>query len=328
MPRKERKQSLMQPWWVWLVAFVCLSAHAATFKEDFSRDPTAQGWSIAGDSSLFKWNSTNQNLEAVWDSGRSNSFFYRPLGASLSRRDDFAFSFDLVLEEIRIGVRSDKPFTFQIAIGLINSRAAFQPSFVRGTGAQSPDLVEFDYFPDSGFGATISPVVISSGSQFIPSFNFPLEMTPGDRFRVTLTYRSKDQTLVTAMTRNGQPFGPIKDVNLPASFTDFRVDALAVCNYSDAGAGGSVLARGVVDDFVLTLPEPPVTALTGAFIRGTWQVEFDAAKDWLYTLERTEDFKSWRAVSPVQAGTGGRLSLSDASPQGTSAFYRIRAARP
>jgi len=45
------------------------------------------------------------------------------------------------------------------------------------------------------------------------------------------------------MTRNGGVFGPIKEVALDASFSDIRVDTLAVSSYRDNDADGSILAQ-------------------------------------------------------------------------------------
>ena len=52
----------------------------------------------------------------------------------------------------------------------------------RGTGVNAingaRNALEFDYFPDSGFGATISPTILSSNNQFVTEFAFPLELAP------------------------------------------------------------------------------------------------------------------------------------------------------
>ena len=308
-------------------------AHGAvTFQEDFTANPATRSWRAFGDRSLYRWNRTNQNLEVTWDSSRPNSYFAWPLNTVLSRGDDFGFAFELRLNDIAIGTVPGKPFTFQLAIGFINLAEATATNFLRGTGIDSPDLVEFDYFPDSGFGATVSPTMISSNVQFATSFNSPLELTTNDWFRVVMSYTASNQTLVTAMTRNGAAFGPIQDVVLGTNFTDFRADHFALSSYSDAGQdpqfAGSILAHGVVDNVVITVPDPAVPALTGAITSGAWRVEFTARTNWLYTLQRTENLQLWTAVSPVTRGANQRLTLADTNAIAASVFYRVRAQRP
>src|ERR1017187_10525384 len=47
------------------LSVVCAS-RAATIVEDFSTNPQTNGWQVFGDTNLFYWNSTNQNLEVTW----------------------------------------------------------------------------------------------------------------------------------------------------------------------------------------------------------------------------------------------------------------------
>ena len=227
-------------------------------------------------------------------------------------------------------VNPDKPSTFEIAVGLLNLGAATNAAFNRGTGYHSPHLVEFDYFPAADFiAATISPTLVSSNSQFATSFTFPLEMNAGDLFHIELAYAASNQTLVTTMTRNEMPFGPVRDVKLAPSFTDFRIDAVAVSSYNDSGdAFGSVLARGVVDNFSLTLPAPPVALLTASLSNGVAQVAFTSRLHWNYTLERTTDLATWTAIPPTRPGVGGRQILGDTNLDTAPRFYRVKAERP
>ena len=305
-------------------------AGAATYEEDFSSDPSIRGWQVFGQTNLFRWNVTNQNLEVTWDSSKSNSFFYRPLGTVLSRADNFSVSFNLRLADIAVGVNTNKPDTFQITLGFINLAAATRFGFLRGTGTDSPNLVEFDYFPDSGFGATVASTLISSNNVFGDGgFTFPLELTASDLYHVAMNYTATNRTLSTIMTRNGVAFGPIKDATLGTNFTDFRVDHFAVCSYSDAEFAGSVLAHGIVDDITVTVPELPVTKVTGGFKGGLWRVEFSSQTNWLYALQRTMDLVSWVDVSPVTAGTGSVLVLQETnSASASSVFYRVKAEKP
>jgi hypothetical protein len=129
------------------------------------------------------------------------------------------------------------------------------------------------------------------------------------------------------VTRNGSPFVST-NVVLGVSFSDFRFDQVAVCSYTDAGADGSLLAHGTVDNLAVTVPPPPVQNLTGSFTNGIWQVQFLCQSNWLYTLQRTTDFQSWTNISSTTPGNANNLLLQDASPPDNEAFYRISAQRP
>lgn len=308
--------------------------NAAQWSETFTADPLANGWQIFGCTNLFQWDSTNQNLAVTWDSAQANSFFYQPLGTILTKSDDFGFSFDLQLADIATGVNAGKPYTFELAVGFINLSVATSADYKRGiveAASGARNLCEFDYFPDSGYGATISPTMISTNSaysQFATVFAFPLELDPGAWFSVTMNYTASNKTMHTTMTRNGDAFDPIPDVLLNADFNDFRLDQFAISSYNDAGADGSLLAHGVVDNLVVTVPPPPVQNLGGRFTNNLWQVNFLSRSNWLYTLERTTDFQSWTNVSPAVSGNATNLFLQDTNPPASRAFYRARGERP
>jgi hypothetical protein len=255
----------------------------------------------------------------------------------LAKSDDFSLAFGLQLSDIAVGVDPARPFTFELAVGLLNFHSATNANFSRGAGIHPifgpRNLVEFDYFPDSGFGATVAPTVASTNNQIRFSDNHPLEMNVGDVFHVEMTYAASNQVLRTRMTRNGQPFGlppgdTIADLAL-ADFPDFRVDALSISSFSDQHADGSILAHGVVDDVTLSLPPPPVSDLSGGFVSNRWQVRFSCHANWFYMLQRTADLQSWQAASPKVAGTTTNLVLEDANPPSNRpAFYRVLAERP
>ena len=82
-----------------LVPFV--PANAATFTENFSSPPAARGWSVFGNTNLFQWDGTNQNLRITWDSSQTNSYFYYPLRTILSRSDLIAFNVNLRIRRCR-----------------------------------------------------------------------------------------------------------------------------------------------------------------------------------------------------------------------------------
>ena len=331
--------SFARPWTDHVALFLTAACalHAAVISENFSTNPRARGWKNFGDTNLFRWNATNQNLEVTWDSARTNSFFQLPLRTIFSTGDQFSIAFDLRMSDIAIGTSSNKPYTFQIALGFVNSVSATNPNAFRGAGQSATygvrNTVEFDYFPDSGFGATFAPTVISTNNRVAFSDNHPLVLTTGDLFRVTMSY--SNLVLRTQVTRNGSPYGlpptnSIKDLAL-AAYPDFRVDTLAIINWSDAvQAGstqfwGSILAHGVVDNFLVTVPDPPVANFVGTKSNSTWRATFTTKTNWFYALERTLNFATWTNASPTNSGTGGTLVLQDTNAPASEAFYRVRA---
>jgi hypothetical protein len=318
------------------------SVGAAVFQENFATNPFTRGWRTFGDASLFEWNPVNQNLEVTWDSSRTNSFFHLPLGTIVAKSDDFSFSFEVRLHDIRVGNTPGKTNEFQIAIGLLNYASATRTNYFVGTGVNSTygirNAVEFDYFPDAGFGETFATVVVSTNNRIYPAHNFPLRMTMDDTFRITMTYTSSNQLLRTGATKNGAPFGKLPgntldDLSL-AERNDFRVDSFAVISYSDAvQAGlpafhGSILAHGTVDNIQLMVPAAPVSNLRLSFTGSAWRTQFTSATNWNYTLERSTDLVVWAVASPAAAGTGTTLSLQDTNSSSANAFYRVRMERP
>jgi len=306
-------------------------ARAAVFTEDFTSPPAARGWRVFGDGSLFTWNPTNETLDVTWDSARPNSYFFRPLGTILGKSDDFAFQFELRLHSIQPGANPAKPWTFEIAVGLFRVDSATDAAFSRGTGRDSPNLVEWDYFPAADIiEATVSPVIVSTNSQFIAGRSYPLEMPVNDLFRVALAYTASNQTLVTTMARNGAPFGPIQSVRLPVSFTDFRVDSFSISSYNDAGDElGSILARGDIDNIVVTTPAPPLESLAIRITNGLARVQFAGRTNWSYTLQRSVDLTNFASVQTVSSPVSTNVVLEDPSVAAvTNRFYRVRADRP
>lgn len=325
-----------------LMLFLIVAAcpvRAATLGETFATDPLARGWRTFGDASLFRWNAASQNLDVTWDSSRTNSYFYLPLGNILTRFDDFSLSFDLRLGDIAIGTSPDKPFNFQIALGFLRLANATATNFFRGAGmsASGPrNLVEFDYFPDSGFGATFAPTAVTTNNTILFSDNHPLVLTPGDLFQITMAYTASNRVLRTSVLRNGTPYttgssNTLRDLVLTTSH-DFRVDALAVMSYSDAVQvgpqtwWGSVLAHGTVDNLSVTLPVPPVQNLV-LTASAPARAELLSRAAWQYQLERSTNLVEWAPASATTPG-GGALTLQDTNPPAPQAYYRVKANRP
>jgi len=322
--------------WMLLWGAAALPSRAAAISENFATDPALREWREFGDASLFHWNATNQYLEVTWDSSRTNSLFYRPLQTVLTKADDFSLGFDVRLRDIAIGVSTDKPYTFEIAIGFCRFNSITNKNFFRGAGtslAFGPrNLVEFDYFPDSGFGATVAPTVVANTNEIRFSDNHPLEMTTGDLFRVDMIYRASNQVLRAVMTRNGAAFGSLRELSL-VGFPDFRVDTFAVISYSDAMQSppqfaGSLLSHGTIDNVTWSVPDPPLTVFRGDFTHNVFRAEFDTISNWVYRLETTSNFVDWSLVEAKQAPANGLMILQDTEISPTRAFYRVVGDRP
>ena len=312
------------------------AAHATVITEDFSTDPLADGWQIHGDTNLFHWNPTNQNLEVTWDSSQTNSYFYHSLGTVLTRNDDFSLAFDLELDEV--GPADQYLFSFELALGFFNLKEAVQPWFVRGAGI-CPNLVELAYFRADNFGdpATVYPTCTDTNSTFNyngfgapDSTNYTLVIS--NWYRITLTYTASNQTLMAAVTNLAGHSSATVLQPLATTFTDFRADTISVSSYNDAGQypgfEGSIRAHGKVGPLVVVVPPPPIRHLTGALSNGVWQVQFLSQTNWLYTLERTTDFVSWGPIAAPVNGNGYLLFLPDTNAVSDLAFYRVRAERP
>jgi hypothetical protein len=318
-----------------LFLLMCLSlatAWTAELREDFSSDPGPDGWKLVGATNLFAWNVQSQALDVTWDSSNPNSFYYHPLNTVVSMADDFSLDLDLVMHNIQAGIDPDKPYAFELAFGFLNLEQAFKAGFIRGTSASTPNLVEWTYFPDTGFGATISPVISTTNSRFHPSFNFPMELMPGGLFHIKMTYSAARKALSTTITLNGEPFGPIEDVLLPDASVDFRINAFSITSYSDAGQqpgfAGSLFAQGTIDNLILTFPEPPIRNLRFVLQNNQNQAAFNGNPRWLYTLERSVDLIVWQTSStPVLGGTAP-MAITDTNAPVKFAFYRVKAVLP
>lgn len=304
------------------------SARAVTFTENFKNDPAQNGWQIYGNTNLFQWDSTNDDMNVTWDSSQTNSYFYHSLGTTLTRNDNFTIAFDLELSEAEAS-----GYGFELAIGLLNISEATNADFQRSTGANSPDLVEFDYFPDVGYGATVWPLFVDTNSLF--NYNGPSDYAiyaPNldDWYHIVMSYAASDQTMVTTMTNFEQTSGiTIVDPIMPYSatnsvnFTDFRVDTLSISSYRDDGQGDSIYARGAVGNFALTLP-PAVRNLTDTYSNGVARIQFGAYTQWSYTLQRSTNLVSWNSILSATNGTGDVFTLCDTNAPATEAFYRVQ----
>jgi hypothetical protein len=317
------------------VALVCCRATAGTWTETFSTNPAANGWQVFGDTNLFRWDSTNQNLAVTWDSSRSNSFFARPFDTILAKQDDFTFAFDLRLTDLAVGVATNKPNAMPVSVGLVNLVNATNSAVWRGTGVNAThgarNVCEFTYFAAAGtIVDSFSPVLIATNNSyfyFADGLNQLLD--PGAQFRVTMNYTAATRTLTTSVTRNGAAYGGVPDIIIPSTATrDFRLDRFAINNWTDTGTSDSLLAHGVVDNITVTVPPPAVQNFSGARSNNNWIAQFTARTNFSYTLERSADLQSWTNASPTANGANGAQLLSDTNTPAAKCFYRVRAERP
>ena len=316
------------------------------FAETFAKDPALHGWETTGESSLFQWDESGERIAAQWDSSQPNSYFHRPLGLTLNTQQNFSISFDLELNSIEIGTTSDKPFTFSIAIGLIDLSQATRADFFRGSGVHPVyghrGAVEWNYLPDSGFGATIATGLISQDNQWAFQHTFPLALETQTLYRIRMEYDAANGKLETTMTADGEPFGPIKDALLSEislnpienGFTHLNVNTISISSYSDAGQSppeyaGSIQAAGYVDNFVVEIttavPTVPIRQIqqTG----DTIHIDFDGSAGKNYWLERTAEFLDWITIDHQRTEETGEAVFSISTGKAPLGFFRIRASQ-
>lgn len=294
--------------------------------ENFFSNPAQTGWNTFGDTNLFQWDSTNGVLDVTWDTSQSNSYYYKPLGTTLTKADAFAVDFDLQLKDIQ------HTNSFEIALGLFNFGEATDPNFSRGA-AFSPDLFEFDYFPDNGLGSPSTAATMADdtgGFTNYPNFYFIYDtrpINPGTTYHVRLQHAAGSSMLSGEVLTNGQVYTTMPNA-FPGDLADFQLDTLAVSSYSGAGQDpsfvGSILAHGTVDNLMVTLP-PPSRNLVVTNSGSQWQVQFGSFTNWQYTLQRSADLVNWSDASFPASGTGNMMTLIDTNAAALQAFYRIRA---
>jgi hypothetical protein len=266
------------------LSFLC-PARAATIAENFTNNPLQNGWQIFGNTNLFKWDSTNHVLDVTWDSSQTNSYFYHPLGTTLSTNNNFSMSFDLVLHDYAIGVNPAAPDTFELAAGLQNFLEATSTNFLRGGYPTEPDLAEFDFFQwdNSGYDTnTVWPTFVDSANDFyyLNTNSYGVAELPTNVvMRVIMNYTAVDQTCVLSVTTNGNIVFPpvVVTLNAPgAYFSNYHLDTFAVESYNGAESGGSLLAHGTIGNIVLTVPPTPLKTIAQNFttnpLQNGWQI--------------------------------------------------------
>jgi hypothetical protein len=273
-------------------------------------------------------------MDVTWDSTQTNSYFFLPLGLALTGADDFKIGFSIALDRIAIGTSEGKPYTFQIAVGLLNLSNAVNPQFFRGAGIDpvrgARNLLELAYFPDSGFGATVAPTLATEANNIAFSGNHPLELIPGVVYRFEMQFDSTHRTVASAMWRSGERVPPegLKPLQIPAHFADFRFDSIAIASYSDAGQSpqfaGSLQARGWVDDVELVVWHRVRARIH--FGESGVEIRFPTEPGWAYQVETCEDLAGWQAAGARIVGTGFEMGLGVAV-EDVRRFFRVSARR-
>ncbi len=313
--------------------------HWGSIQDDFSEDPQQVGnWEVFGDADLFGWDQEEGRIDVTWDSRRPNSFFYLPIGGKLSRHEDFSLQFEIQLDHLELGIDPAKPFTFPLAVGLVNLASVKRDSFFRGSGIHEEfgprGLVEWSYHPDSGFGATISSGLISLDNQWSLSNTFPLELQMGSTYSVEMSLDAKSEILSTIMLEDGVPFGPIQDTKLSevfgglaGGFTDVDVDAFAISSYHDGGQpspefAGSILASGWVDNIAVHR-ERSLKIQNLLVSNGGISVVITGEAGWEYWLEMTTDFDQWETRGHAQSDASQSITMKDQGISAANGFYRV-----
>lgn len=316
------------------------------FAETFAKDPTSRGWETTGESSLFQWDETAERLAAQWDSSQPNSYFHRPLGLTLDTQQNFSISFDLELNSIEIGTTPGKLSTFPIAVGLIDLAQATREDFFRGSGVHPlhghRGAVEWNYLPDSGFGATIATSLISQDNQWALQNTFPLALETQTLYQVRMEYDAASGKLETTMTADGEPFGSIEDAllseisfnPLEKGFTRLNVNTISISSYSDAGQSspeyaGSIQAVGYVDNFVveITTAVPAVPIRQIQQTENTIQITFNGSAGKNYWLERTAEFLDWITIDHQWPEETGEAIFNISTSKAPLGFFRIRSSQ-
>jgi hypothetical protein len=322
-PLKDQSMRKFRCYWVAATAcFVLSAASAATLTENFSIDPSQHGWQTFGAASLFQWDSTNHNLSVTWDSSKTNSYFYHSLGTILTTNDSFSLEFDIQLSRANTA-----NYGSELAVGFLRLADATSVDFLRTSGT-SPNVVEFDYFPPSLIAPSIDATLIDRSNRFYFAYA-EAPLNAGQTYHIRLAHAVGATAINGEVLTNGQSYTSLTNLFVSTVPTgDFRLDVVAVASYQDDGFGDTILATGTVDNLVVMLPPPPVQNFTGTLTNGSWQGQFLSQTAWVYTLERTQDLRSWTPASAATPGNGAMVVLQDANAAIGQAFYRVRAERP
>ena len=320
-----KKTSLVPLALAGLFVLFAVPSGATTLIENFTKNPSLDGWQIFGDTNLFQWDSTNQTLAVTWDSSQTNSYFYHPLGRTLTTNDSFCVLFDLQVSDA-----TATGYGNEVAIGLLHFSDATSPDFNR-ENSPLPNLFEFDYTPAIDYGGYSAPDTIEAtlkdsqpgyeGFYWVVNY---LTLQPGVTYRIMLVHRAGKTVISGSVYTNGQFCAAMSIPNSNGTVGDFQLDTLSVSSFQDGGNGNTGLAHGTIGKLAFASPLPIDKINTPAAGR----VQFASDTNWLYTLEKTLDFQTWTPAAPASFGNGTNLVLQAASLPADRSFYRVRADLP
>lgn len=305
-----------------LFAFVAVNCGANTAAQRFLTDPSLDGWRIFGNTNLFQWDSTNHVLDVTWDSTQPNSYFYLPLGKTLSQTDSFCVVIDFQLNDaVCTGYSSE------LGIGLLNFSDATNANYLRTLGTL-PNVFEFDYFPPDEYGdpASDDATLVDAEENFDFSYD-NVTLNPGVTYQILLLYQSNSAAISGEIFTNGQLMTSLPSVYSDISGDDsgaFQLDTLSISSYADDGFGDDMLAHGTVSKIAVASPLPVQTVQ----ILSPGQIQFASDTNWLYTLEQSSDLQNWSPAATAIFGNGTNLVLQATNLPPDKMFYRVRADLP
>jgi hypothetical protein len=300
--------------------------------EDFSNNPAADGWQTFGDTNLFSWNAGNQDLQVTWDSTQPNSYFYHSLGTIMTSNDAFSVSFDLLLNDAN--TNADGTNALQLSIGFLDLAEAENTNFLVGS-ENATNLAEFEFFPGvGGYLPSLDATLQDTNGYYYFAYN-DVPWNFGALYHVIINHAAGTSALTGEILANGQLYAPLPGSGVNGGIYnegtgDFRLDTIAVSSYSDMGSAAigypsSITAHGIVKNFLITAPPPPVAYVWGSLTNNIWQAQFWSRTNWSYTLETSADLQTWSPVAAPVSGPGGLMTLQDTNALGQSRYYRVSA---
>lgn len=307
-----------------LFAFVLTLApsQASTLVQRFTADPALAGWQGFGNSNLFAWDANRQALQVTWDSTQPTSYYYVPLGRTLTLADSFCVVVDLQLQDA-----AGMGYGSELAAGLLHWIDATNANEVRAWGTL-PNVCEFDYFPPDAYGdpASADATLVDGADNFY--FNYGgMTPDPAITYEILLVHAANAPAIRGEIFTNGQPMLTLPQTysNLPTNDPGaFQLDTLAISSYTGDGAGDDILAHGTIHKIAVASPLP-VQAIQSV---APGQIRLASDAQWTYTLEHSADLQRWSTAGAGVNGTGTNLLLQATPPLPGQLFYRVRAELP